>query len=83
MPASSKYGKPIWVTHALNRQLNEIKETALKNGNTTTPGDIIKDLLTLRKIPRKVVQLMREEQDPSKKYAYQRVLQLIIEERKK
>lgn len=80
---SSKYGKPVWVTHDVSNRLKQIIKKSADENKKITPGDVIKDLLTLKTVPKYIIRKMKDEQDPVIKAVYVDILKYIIKQRKK
>jgi len=80
MSKKKKRGKAIWIGYDNILQINKFIGLAAFNENKhLSPNDVIGDLLKLKLVPRRLIELIQNSESQIERNAYQKILNELIE----
>ncbi len=75
-----KRGRAVWISYDNLLQINKFIGLAAFNDNKhLTPNKVITDLLKLKLIPKKIIELIQESNSQIERMAYQKILDLLMD----
>lgn len=76
-----KYGNTIWVKRDIYLILKDLVEKSATPSIRPSMNDVVADLLSLRRLPRYILDKLKNESNPEIQTKYKEILKFIIYER--